>query len=291
MRRSILILGGTRYIGKRLAAALVEKGDNVAVATRGNSSVPSGNRLRHLPMDRQDPASLATVFATGTWDVVYDMICYAPSDAADLITASSGRIGRYVMVSSQAVYGAGVDVVETAFNPLNYPVRMGRRGDFSYGEGKRLAEAVLIQQAPFPVATARFPVILGPDDYTGRLEHQIERVRSGVPLPVIDPGVEMSLISSSGAAAFLLWLGGRGPTGPFNAASSGALSVAALIDLLEDATDRMATITRRIDDDPFSLLTSRTLTLSTAKTNEAGFTFNSVNDWLPALVAKISGKK
>src|SRR5512145_1299803 len=119
--KSILILGGTRYIGKRLAAALLARGCDVTVATRGQAPLPEG--ARHIPLDRTDRDSLHARLAGGGWDVVYDQICYAPSDAADSCEALAGRVGRYVLTSSQAVYGNGIRLRESAFDPALYPMR------------------------------------------------------------------------------------------------------------------------------------------------------------------------
>ncbi|EKN66902.1 hypothetical protein BABA_13477 [Neobacillus bataviensis LMG 21833] len=41
---------------------------------------------------------------------------------------------------------------------------MGDSTDFTYAEGKRQAEAVLFQQATFPVVAVRFPIVMGVDD-------------------------------------------------------------------------------------------------------------------------------
>ena len=101
--------------------------------------------MRWVRVDRSDRDSLIRASGDRGWDLVYDQLCYAPSDAADVIEALSGRTRRYIMTSSQTVYEAGHDLPEAAFDPRRCQVRMGRRVDFDYGEGKRLAEAVLFR--------------------------------------------------------------------------------------------------------------------------------------------------
>jgi nucleoside-diphosphate-sugar epimerase len=279
---SALIFGGTRYVGKRLAAALLERGCEVTVATRGRAPLPEG--ARHIPLDRTDRDSLQAALAGKSWDVVYDQICYAPSDAADICEALAGRVGSCVLTSSQAVYGCGIRLPESAFDPVSYPVKPGRRADFDYAEGKRLAEAVLFQQANFPVTAVRFPVILGPDDYTQRLAVQARRVRAGEPLPLPHLDAEISLISSEEAAGLLAWLAEHPVPGPLNACSDGSLTLRGLVAVLERAAGHPATVVDRLDDDPFSLFAvEKSLTLDTARASRAGFTFEPVLGWLQEL--------
>ena len=84
------------------------------------------------------------------------------------------RAGRYVLCSTAAVYDRSpIDAGEELFDPLSYPIRFPGRGAVDYGEGKRLAEAVLYQRGTFSSVSVRFPIILGPDDYTERLRVQV----------------------------------------------------------------------------------------------------------------------
>ncbi len=65
------------------------------------------------------------------------------------------------MTSSMAVYEPTLSLLEEDFNPYEYAIAYGDRNDFNYGEGKRLAEAVVFQQATFLVVAVRFPVVIG----------------------------------------------------------------------------------------------------------------------------------
>lgn len=65
------------------------------------------------------------------------------------------------MTSSMAVYEPALSLKEDDFDSYQYPIVYGDRKDFSYEEGKRLAEAVLFTYATFPVIAVRFPVVIG----------------------------------------------------------------------------------------------------------------------------------
>ena len=85
-----------------------------------------------------------------------------------------GKTKKYVMTSSMAVYEPALSLSEEDFNPYEYAIAYGDRNDFNYGEGKRLAEAVVFQHATFPVVAVRFPVVIGENDYTKRLQFYVE---------------------------------------------------------------------------------------------------------------------
>ncbi|RPI77415.1 MAG: NAD-dependent epimerase/dehydratase family protein, partial [Desulfobacteraceae bacterium] len=176
--KNILVFGGTRYFGKHLARELLDKGHAVTIATRGKAADSFGDRVKRLVLDRYDKQSLANALNKQTWDLVYDQICYAPTDAADTCEILAGKVGRYVFTSSMSVYPSGLARMETDFDPRHYKIQMGRRDDFSYAEGKRQAEAVFFQKADFPVVSVRFPIVLGPDDYTGRLHAPVQAVKN-----------------------------------------------------------------------------------------------------------------
>lgn len=282
----ILVLGGTRYFGKRLVAELLCRGHDVSIATRGNTQNPFGSQVERLVLDRYDQALLTEVLGTaGAWDLVYDQLCYAPSDAADICQVLESRASRYICTSSMMVYQPGVGRREADFDPSATPLQMGRRPQFSYPQGKRLAEATLFQRATFPVTAVRFPVVLGPDDYTHRLNTELQRIKHLQPLPVSNPAAAMSLISSKEAAAFLAWLVENPLSGPINACSAGEITVSELIAIMEQATRTQASISHEEYQDPFSLFGLHTsFTLNTSKAQKAGYAFRPVREWLPPLI-------
>ena len=49
----ILVLGGTRFFGKRAVEKLVDNGHEVTIATRGNTPAPFDERVKHVILDVQ----------------------------------------------------------------------------------------------------------------------------------------------------------------------------------------------------------------------------------------------
>ncbi|WP_150266957.1 NAD-dependent epimerase/dehydratase family protein [Paenibacillus tepidiphilus] len=289
--RRILVLGGTRFFGKRLVERLLQDKDTeVTILTRGRAEDDLGDRVERLTADRGDEAALAAAVHGKHFDVVYDNICYSPDEALAAVRVFAGSAGRYILTSSMSVYDTSPEALtEAAFNPLQLPPQPGGREQFTYQEGKRLAEAVLLQQTEFPAAAVRFPIVLGTDDYTRRLHFHIEHILKGQPLGIPNPQAQMSMIRSDEAADFLYWLGFSGLTGPINACSDGTLTIGGIISMIEEVTGTQASIQPQTADEdmsPFGIRES--WYMDTEKARKAGYSFLQLAEWFPQLVDELA---
>ncbi|MBM6996907.1 NAD-dependent dehydratase [Paenibacillus sp. DXFW5] len=287
----ILVLGGSRYFGKRLVNRLAESGrHDVTVATRGLAEVRFDAPVTQLRMDRTNEDSLREAATAGPWDRVYDNICYSPDEALAAVRAFKGRVGQYILTSTLSVYQLGkVPLVEADFDPYNYELKLGDKQAFDYGEGKRLAETALFQEADFPVSALRIPIVLGPDDYTRRLHFHVEHVQQGLPIGMPNPEAAMSFITSAETAQFLAWLGETGLTGPMNACSDGNMTIGGIVRLIENITGKPALIERETAQEhqsPFGIPAS--WVMDNSKAHEAGYRFEALDEWLPELVRHIA---
>lgn len=70
--------------------------------------------------------------------------------------------------------------------------------------------------ANFPCAFARFPVVLGEDDYTKRLSDQVRKVAQGMPLHFPNLEARMSFIHAQDAAEALALVLDHKKSGPYN---------------------------------------------------------------------------
>ncbi|MGN7357318.1 NAD-dependent epimerase/dehydratase family protein [Paenibacillus sp. SAF-054] len=289
--KNILILGGSRFFGKRLVQQLLDEGHKVTIATRGNTEDGFGDAVGRIQLDRENKESLAQATEGGReWDTVYDNICYSPQAAQDAVDVFNGKVKRYILTSTLSVYEpASRTHEEKDVNPYIYPITMGGKNDFSYGEGKRLAEAVFFQNADFPAAAVRFPIVLGEDDYTGRLEFHIDHVKKEQPIGIPNLQAKMCFISSQEAAAFLSWMKNQRVEGPINARSQGDVKLSELIGWIEKETGKKALITKQAgekDQSPFGVPDS--WVMDTNKAERLGFQFQPLRSWLPGLIRQLS---
>ncbi|ANS75855.1 hypothetical protein AWM70_15710 [Paenibacillus yonginensis] len=287
----VLVLGGTRFFGKRLVEILIEAGDDVTIATRGRAADTFGDRVTRVQTDRQEKSSLEALAAYGPWDIIYDNICFASDDASDAVQAFSGLARRYVLTSTLSVYDQGREAwKESDVDTLHYQVTPGRSRDFSYAEGKRQAEAVLFQQSDFSAAAVRIPFVIGEDDYTERMLFHVKQAREGTAVQAYNPDARISFISSGETARFLFWLGRSTLEGPVNAATAGTLSLADIMQTVREVTGTNADIEvlpassepdkQRLT--PYAVEEDYGLDISRAE--QAGFKFSSITNWFPDLI-------
>ncbi|MFA1739133.1 NAD-dependent epimerase/dehydratase family protein [Lysinibacillus fusiformis] len=284
---NILVLGGTRFFGKKLVELCIENGHDVTILTRGQSGNPFGTAVKQLIVDRDDHGALENALAHTTWDIVYDNICYSPNEAHTICELLKGRTKKLVFTSTLSTYEVdGKMKKEEDFDPYRYQILMGDRDEFSYGEGKRQAEAVLFKEASFPVVAVRFPIVMGEHDYTRRLHFHVERILHDQPISLPNIDAQMSYITDEEAAEFLYFAGVTPIEGPYNATASGAISLKELLALIEKESGKLAKISLVGGDEesqsPYGVPADWYMT--NAKAEKAGFTFSQLHDWLPKLV-------
>ena len=288
--KKILVLGGTRFFGKKLVERLTKAGHEVTIVTRGKSEVSFDSQVSHIKVDRLDETAFRAAL-DGQWDLVYDNICYSPNEAKVLCEIMEGKTQKLIFTSTLSTYEIDGGVKkEEDFDPFHYGIKMGDQADFTYGEGKRQAEAVFFKYASFPVVAVRFPIVMGEDDYTRRLHFHTEKVEKGEAMSFINMDAKMSFITADEAAEFLEWAGLSAIEGPFNATAKGSISLRDLLSLVEKATGKQAIITLKDDDtvekSPYAIPNDWYMTPE--KAEKAGFEFSELSSWLPDLVEKIS---
>ncbi|SCC65861.1 Uncharacterized protein BW664_05583 [Bacillus mycoides] len=274
--KKVLVLGGTRFFGKHLVEVLLQAGHDVTIATRGVTEDSFGSAVKRLIVDREDEELLKERLEDKSYDIVYDNLCYSPNAAKVICKVLRGRVKKYVMTSSMAVYEPALNLQEEEFNPYEYSITYGDRGDFTYSEGKRLAEAVLFQQATFSVVAVRFPVVIGENDYTKRLQFYVENVVKQECIVVDDVDGQLSFIHEKEAGEFLAWCGMGNIEGPINACSNGVVSTGEVIHFIEERTGIQALIQEVGDNTaPYNEVTN--CTLHDRKARELGFSFRELN--------------
>ena len=189
-------------------------------------------------------------------------------------------------------------VREDAVDPTAVPVDLGlpwHDPDFlesHYGEGKRQAESVFSADPAFPFTTVRVAHVLGgDDDFTGRLTHYADRIRTGEPVAVPVDNQPATYIHVEEIADFLAWAVGEDFTGPVNAASHGLLGTEELCEAVAAHFPEGRTVLQEVEVgevSPFSF--ARAYGMDNSRAARLGFAFGDVRRWLPGAVAETLGK-
>lgn len=289
-----LIMGGTTFFGKRLVAQLCDDGCEVTIATRGLTPDDFGDTVDRVRFDRTSLASMEAAFSDSRFDVVFDQIGYAPDDVEDACRVFTGKIGHYVFTSSNAVYTSpGARLTEDAFDPMSISPGRGRMTELGYADGKKQAEAYLFQHAPFPVAAARFPVVLGWDDPTGRFQFHVGRVARGEPIVVGRPCGRMNYVAAEDAGRFLAWLGTARRVGPYNGGCLDAIDAGEMVERIARALGKVPQLRMRGGDQDKSAfcLPDGDWTMDMAKAQLDGFHFTPIDEWFPEMVRETARRQ
>jgi nucleoside-diphosphate-sugar epimerase len=180
MTRHALLVGGTRFIGRRAVREFRDAGYDVTVFHRGEHESPftDDEAVDHLQGDRTAEDDLADAAALDP-DVVVDLVAYQPRDVRTA-TRVFDDVDAYVYVSSGAAYGAE-DVPkregETALEPCTEEQATDDSGA-TYGARKAEGDRAVFAAAEEGVnaLSVRPCVVYGPHDYTRRFDYWAQRV-------------------------------------------------------------------------------------------------------------------
>ncbi len=180
----ILILGGTRFLGRRVAEALAAAGHDLTLLSRRPGRAPAG--ARQICAERG--AGLATLQGRH-FDLVLDFICYNDEGLDQL--AASIVAERYVLISSIWLprLWSGSHADELPSGPVPVATQLSSV-TLNYLSGKLRAEQALtkLRQTGCKAISLRLPIMLGDGDHTGRMDFYRRRLVDGGPLIAVDGG-------------------------------------------------------------------------------------------------------
>ena len=235
----LLVLGGTQFLSREVAAEAVRRGHDVVCANRGQSgTVPPG--ARQVIWDRSEPAPAE--LADDQYDVVVDVARH-PSHVRNALAACAEA--HWVFVSTVSVYadhsdpggpgaGALLDPITDDVDPLSAE---------AYGAMKVACEQ-LVQDQAASAAVVRPGLIVGPGDPSGRFAYWARR--SAATGEVLAPGAAddlMQVLDVRDLAAWLVTLAEQRTAGVWDAVGERL----AMADLLAQALP--AATLRWVDQD------------------------------------------
>lgn len=228
----ILVLGGTRFLGRHLVQQALARGHVVTLLHRGASARDLFPEAEHRLADRN--GDLATALAGGSWDVAIDTSAYVPRHVDSAAAALAGRVGSYQLVSTISVYAEGATPPLTESSPLATladPTTEQVTGE-TYGGLKTLCEAAARRHfGDAGCLIVRPGLIVGPHDPTGRFSWWVRRLMTGGEvLAPGDPAAPVQFIDARDLAAWMLARADAGASGCVNLAGPvGGTTMGALL--------------------------------------------------------------
>lgn len=174
----ILVLGGTRFVGRSFIEAAVAAGAEITAVDRGvTGATPVG--AREVRADRTSPEGVACIADLAKQaDAVVDTWSGAPRVVSALTSIIGPQVQRYVYVSTRSVYDAPLQRGANETAPV---VDADPDADATdYAADKRGAElAVLRDFGAERSVLLRAGLILGPYEDVGRLPWWLTRIARG----------------------------------------------------------------------------------------------------------------
>lgn len=180
----VLMIGGTKFIGRRITEELIARGDDVTVVHRGQTEPDGLPECRHLHADRHDFASLAPEVKGLAPDAVVDTMALSQADADAVLPHLPDA--RLVALSSVDVYRA-FELEESPVSEVPLPISEEspvRHGRYPYREmAPRFHDYEKLDVEPPYLerggAVLRLGLIYGEHDPQRREEFILRRVRAG----------------------------------------------------------------------------------------------------------------
>ena len=213
----ILIIGGTRFLGRHLVDSALARGHEVTLFNRGKSNPDLFLNIETILGDREHDLEK---LSGREWDAVIDTCGYFPRIVRLSAQSLERSVGRYVFISSISVYASfskiGIDE--------NDPVGKIEDETFeeitgeSYGPLKALCEKAVQEIYQDRALIIRPGLIIGPNDPTDRFTYWPVRIaRGGDVLAPQEPDVPIQIVDVRDLAEFIIKLIEENASGVYNA--------------------------------------------------------------------------
>lgn len=237
----VLVIGGSRFMGRQLAHRLVARGDRVTLLNRGTHDDGLGARAERLRCDRTTER-MVEALAGRRFDAAIDFSAYVGADAERAVRALEGRVGHYVFVSTGQVYlvrcraESGADGERASpwreedyegaviARPASDEVHLA---NWEYGVGKRECEDLLASRADFPSTRVRIPMVHGAGDPDSRVARVVRALLAGGEVRVRRPHAPVRHVHAPTIATIFAGLLGdeRAIGGAYNVAPDDTITV------------------------------------------------------------------
>ncbi len=212
----ILVIGGTRFLGRTFVETALRNGHELTLFNRGQTNPEVFPDVERLKGDRDGDI---TLLKGRTWDVAVDTCGYVPRIVRRSAEFLVDSVTQYIFISSISVYA------DFSKPGLNENSLLGTMEDTNveeitnetYGPLKVLCEDVVSEIYDDRAIILRCGLIVGPYDPTDRFTYWPVRIQQGgevlVPSP---PHMQVQFIDASDLARFMLHLARNRINGIFN---------------------------------------------------------------------------
>jgi nucleoside-diphosphate-sugar epimerase len=239
----VLMIGGTRYLGRAITSRLAARGDEVTVANRGQTAWDLPEGVQRMTADITQPGSLERALEGRTFDAAVHMIAMDAERARAVIEAIHDKVGHYVHCGSTGVYMPLSYVPADEEHPIDPPP--DDQGGFN-GKWAADQEAMrLCDQHSLPLTICRPTNVIGagavPIDIWGARDPRFfQRILDGKEVSIPNDGQALLQPGHVGdiADGFLAALDRPQKAGAYNLSCRYAITLDYYVALLGEALGR-----------------------------------------------------
>jgi 2'-hydroxyisoflavone reductase len=212
----LLIIGGTRFLGRALIDAALAAGHKVTLFNRGQSNPDLYPELERLRGDRDGGLD---ALKGRRWDAVIDTCGYVPRVVRASAELLATAVDHYTFISTISVYADFTTIGIDEHSPLATmeDETVEEINGETYGPLKVLCEQAVDEAMGMRALHVRSGLIVGPYDPTDRFTYWPARVaRGGEILAPGDPEQLVQLIDVRDIAEWIIRATEKRLTGPYN---------------------------------------------------------------------------
>ena len=212
----ILIIGGTRFLGRHLVNSARARGHEVTLFNRGKTNPELFGQVEQIRGDREKDLGR---LSGHRWDAVIDTCGYFPRIIRMSAEALKDSVENYVFISSISVYKDFSKIGINEGDPVGTieDETIEEITETSYGPLKALCEKAVQDVFGISSLIIRPGLIVGPHDPTDRFTYWPVRVaRGGDVLAPDRPDVPVQIIDARDLSDFMIELIQQMTSGVFN---------------------------------------------------------------------------
>lgn len=184
MKMKILVLGGSRFLGRAFVESAQNQNHEITIFNRGSQN----DSFKDVEIITGDRVGDLKELQNRYWDAVLDTSGFIPSTVAKSTELLKDRVKHYTFISSISVYK---DWILENFDE-NYPVfemSLEEANELAkdthgplyeyYGQFKALCEQLAEKNMSGRLLNVRAGQLIGPNDYTDRIPYWIHRIAKG----------------------------------------------------------------------------------------------------------------
>jgi nucleoside-diphosphate-sugar epimerase len=244
MKKSVLVMGGSYFIGKKIVDELIEKRYSVYTLNRGTKPIHN-SKIHNIKCDRNDENEMKKVLYDIKFDIVIDVCGLNKKHVEILYNAINvGAVKKFVFISSSAVY----DVEECNIPYLETDKLKENKYWTFYGQNKIEAESFLVDKfknTSTNLIILRPPYVYGENNYAQRESFIFDHIYNNKPIIIPNKGEKkLQFIYAADLANIILkLLSIQLPSvTTFNVGNKNAVTIREWIYCCEEATNKKAII-------------------------------------------------